>query len=549
MEYRVLARKYRPQTFADLVGQDVLVRTLTNAFATGRIAHAFLLTGIRGIGKTTTARIIARALNCIGADGQGNATIMPCGVCTNCTMIAESRHMDVLEMDAASNTSVEGIRDIINTVQYLPGSARVKVYIIDEVHMLSNSAFNALLKTLEEPPPHVKFIFATTEIRKIPVTILSRCQKFELKRIETEELATHLSNILAKESISAEDEALTLIAESAEGSVRDSLSLLDQAIAHNAGEDGMIRTVTVRDMLGMNDKSQLFNLLEKLCSGEINESLNEFRKLYTAGADPAILIQDLLALVHFITCVKITPSAANDVAFSENERGFAKALAEKLPVSSLTKFWQMLLKGLQETRVAPDAAASAEMTLIRIAHSSDLPSPSDIIRGLRKNEASASSSSGTSPALPSRAPVSLIATSQIAVRPVEQAAYATAPAAIVKTFADVVQMFQEKREPLLYNYLMRHVRLVGFEQGRLELNIDPEVPVDFAGRVGKSLSQWTGVRWTVMLSRERGNETLQVQFDKKSALECEEMKSHPFVANVIEYFPGAEVTKVINQNN
>ncbi|HEU5047945.1 MAG TPA: DNA polymerase III subunit gamma/tau [Rickettsiales bacterium] len=549
MEYRVLARKYRPQTFADLVGQDVLVRTLTNAFATGRIAHAFLLTGIRGIGKTTTARIIARALNCIGTDGQGGPTIEPCGVCTNCTMIAESRHMDVLEMDAASNTSVEGIRDIINTVQYLPGSARVKVYIIDEVHMLSNSAFNALLKTLEEPPPHVKFIFATTELRKIPVTILSRCQKFELKRIETEQLAQHLNNILTKESLAAEPEALTLIANAAEGSARDSLSLLDQAIAHNAGGDNVIRTATVRDMLGMNDKSQLFNLLEKLCSGDIGESLSEFRKLYAGGADPAILLQDLLALVHFVTRIKVTPSAAEDISYSQGEREFAKGLAQKLGVAVLTRFWQMLLKGLQETRVAPDPAASAEMTLIRIAHSSELPSPSDVIRGLRKGEgaAGAGSPAPSAPA-PGRAPVSLITTNQVVSRPVEMPSAAPAPVARLENFAEAVQLFQEKREPLLYNYLMRHVRLVGFEMGRIELNIDVEVPLDFAGRVGKSLSDWTGTRWVVMLSREPGQATLQSQLEEKERREREAIASHPFIAEVLASFPGAEVVKITHQS-
>lgn len=542
MEYRVLARKYRPQTFADLVGQEVLVRTLTNAFATGRIAHAFLLTGIRGIGKTTTARIIARALNCIGTDGQGGLTITPCGVCTNCTMIAESRHVDVLEIDAASNTGVDNIRDIINSVQYLPSSARNKVYIIDEVHMLSTSAFNALLKTLEEPPPHVKFIFATTEIRKIPVTILSRCQKFELRRLETEVLAKHLSNITAKEAIVAEEEALTLIADAAEGSVRDSLSLLDQAIAHNTAEK--ILAAQVRDMLGMNDKSQLFALLEKLCEGNIAASLAEFRKLYTAGADPAVLLQDLLAMVHFITRVKITSDAARDLTFVESERTFAVTLAQKLPISALTKFWQMLLKGLQETRSAPDPAASVEMTLIRIAHSSELPPPSDLIRSIRKGEGAAASGGSAPPPAPSRAPVALISTSQTVMQPV------TAPvpveSIVLATFAEAVELFSTKREAVLYNYLMREVRLIKFEEGRIEMNVAAGVPVDFAGRVGKALTEWTGKRWLVMLSKEAGSEALQIQRDREIALEREAVKSYPLVATVLQYFPGAEVTNIIN---
>jgi len=542
MNYRVLARKYRPQTFADLVGQEALVRTLTNAFASGRIAHAFLLTGIRGIGKTTTARIIARGLNCIGADGQGGPTIAPCGVCTHCKMIAESRHMDVLEMDAASHTGVDDIRDIIGTVQYLPGSARVKVYIIDEVHMLSNNAFNALLKTLEEPPSHVKFIFATTEIRKIPVTILSRCQRFDLRRVETPMLASHLGNVATKEEVKIDEEALTLIANAAEGSVRDGLSLLDQAIAMGADDSGSIRSAGVRDMLGMNDKSQLFGLLEKLLGGDIAETLAEFRKAYAAGADSAMLLQDMLSLTHFITRIHITPEAANDVAFSENERSFASSLARKLTVPTLTKIWQMLLKGLQEVRVAPEPAACAEMVLIRIAHSADLPSPADLVRNMKK-EAPVTPSSSPSPARPVS---SLITTQQVATQPIASPGPAHSP--LPQNFENAVQMFSEKREPLLYNFLMRNVRLVNFEKGRIELNTDAEVPVDFAGRIGKNLTDWTGTRWVVVLSHEAGAEPLQKQRDAADTAKREAVKSHPLVASVLEQFPGAVVTKVTSES-
>jgi len=544
MEYRVLARKYRPQTFADLVGQDVLVRTLTNAFASGRIAHAFLLTGIRGVGKTTTARIIARALNCIGPDGKGNATITPCGVCTHCKMIAESRHMDVLEMDAASHTGVDDIRDLIGTVQYLPSSARTKVYIIDEVHMLSNSAFNALLKTLEEPPAHVKFIFATTEIRKIPVTILSRCQRFDLKRVDTKTLVQHLSKIAALESVTAEEEALTLIADAAEGSVRDALSLFDQAIAHNADDKGPIGASMVRDMLGMNDKSQLFALLEKLFAGKIAETLAEFRGLYAAGADPVMLLQDLLALVHFITRIKLAPESADDIAFSENERNFGRELAQKLPITALTKVWQMLLKGLQEARTAPEPGGATEMVLIRIAHSADLPSPSDLIRTLRKQETqTAPAAGGTSSA--QKPSVSLITTHQIAAQPVMQPSASHAPQP--QTFEGVVQMFNAQREALLYNYLMRDVRLVQFEKGRIELHVSAQVPVDFAGRVGKCLTSWTGQRWVVILSHETGASPLQEQVEAADIKKREAVKSHSLVAAVLEQFPGAEVTKIISK--
>ncbi len=547
MEYRVLARKYRPQTFADLIGQDVLVRTLTNAFATGRVAHAFLLTGIRGIGKTTTARIIARALNCVGPDGQSPMTITPCGVCSNCTMIAESRHMDVLEMDAASHTGVDDIRDLIGTVQYLPSSARFKVYIIDEVHMLSNNAFNALLKTLEEPPPHVKFIFATTEIRKIPVTILSRCQRFDLKRTPVEVLAAHLDNVAAKESVKAESEALTLIANAAEGSVRDGLSLLDQAIAHSDAEAG-IRTEEVRDMLGMGDKSQLFALLRALMGGEVAQMLKEYHTLHGNGADPGMLLQDLLALAHFITRVKLAKEAANDITYSEGERGFAAEMAGKLSIMTLSRLWQMLLKGLQEARIAPNPSASAEMTLIRIAHAADLPPPADLIRTIRSQQGGNAATSGAAPAAPAPrgAPVSLITTQQTVARPAPVAAPVTQTVSMPQTFTEAVAMFEARREGLLHQYLMRQTRLVRFEAGRIEINAS-EVPVDFAGRVGKCLSDWTGQRWLVALSREQGEDTLYAQQEVASKLACEQAASHPLVKAVMEQFPGSTVTKIISK--
>ncbi|MDE3061315.1 MAG: DNA polymerase III subunit gamma/tau, partial [Pseudomonadota bacterium] len=369
-EYRVLARKYRPATFADLIGQEALVRTLTNAIETGRIAHAFLLTGIRGVGKTTTARIIARALNC-----EQGPTISPCGTCANCTMIAEDRHMDVIEMDAASHTGVGDIRELIDTVRYLPGSARYKVYIIDEVHMLSTSAFNALLKTLEEPPPHVKFIFATTEARKIPVTILSRCQRFDLKRVPLETLATHLANICAKEQVQAEEEALKIMAVAAEGSVRDALSLLDQAITR-----GPITAASVRQMLGSADNTATFRLLETLLVGDIAGALAELRRQYADGADPLLIVQDALEVTHLITRVKVTPAALADVSLSEHDRAAAKAMADKLAMPVLTRLWQMWLKGIGEVRMAPMPLAALEMLLVRIAYAAELPTPAEVIR-------------------------------------------------------------------------------------------------------------------------------------------------------------------------
>jgi len=375
--YRVLARKYRPQDFSELVGQDALVRTITNAIREDRIAHAFILTGVRGVGKTTTARIIARSLNCIGADGQGGPTIDPCGVCEHCKAIADSRHVDVLEMDAASRTGVDNMRELLDGVRYLPASARFKIYIIDEVHMLSLQAFNALLKTLEEPPSHVKFIFATTEIRKLPVTVLSRCQRFDLRRVGAELLVAHFGGIIEAEGARAEAEALNLIAGAAEGSVRDGLSLLDQAIAHCGGE---VTAQQVREMLGLADRLRIYDLFEELMRGDVAGALGQLREQYDLGADPEVVLRDLLELTHLLTRLQVAPEAGADPSLSEVERQRAEALAHGLSMPVLARTWQMLLKGLGEVRGAPSALAAAEMILIRIAYSTDLPSPLDAVR-------------------------------------------------------------------------------------------------------------------------------------------------------------------------
>ncbi|MCK6452657.1 MAG: DNA polymerase III subunit gamma/tau, partial [Alphaproteobacteria bacterium] len=377
--YRVLARKYRPSNFAELIGQDAMVRILKNAIATGRIAHAFMLTGVRGVGKTTTARIIARALNCIGPDGKGGPTIDPCGTCANCTAIAEDRHVDVIEMDAASRTGVDNIRDLTDGVRYKPVSARYKVYIVDEVHMLSPAAFNALLKTLEEPPPHVKFVFATTEIRKVPVTVLSRCQRFDLRRVDHETLSAHFAAIAAREGIAIEPAAIALVARAADGSVRDGLSLLDQAIA--LGGD-RIDEARVRDMLGLADRVVVFDLFEQVLRGRLAEALDRLGELYRAGADPAVVIEDLLGLTHWLTRVKLAPEAADRPDVPEAERTRGKAMAEALPMALLTRAWQLLLKGLRETQNAPSPIQAAEMVLVRLAYAADLPSPADLVREL-----------------------------------------------------------------------------------------------------------------------------------------------------------------------
>jgi len=528
MEYRVLARKYRPASFDDLIGQDVLVQTLSNAIKSGRIAHAFLLTGIRGVGKTTTARIIARALNCIGPDGNGGATISPCGVCSNCKMIAEDRHVDILEMDAASHTGVGEIRELIDTVRYLPTSARYKIYIIDEVHMLSTSAFNALLKTLEEPPPHVKFIFATTEARKIPVTILSRCQRFDLKRIDMELLATHLGNIAAKENIGIEEEALKLIAVAAEGSVRDALSLLDQAIART-GEDGGKTSVTaasVRQMIGGADKTATFRLLETILKGEVAEALAEIRSQYQGGADPLLIVQDSLEATHLVTRVKVAQGVLSDVSLSQHDRTAAKALAEKLSMPVLTRLWQMLLKGISEVRVSPSPLAALEMLVVRIAYAAQLPTPAEAIR------------SGSSP-LPNSPPQAGEGIKKPALELVTAQASAT-----VQSFADAVALFEQHRELRKCMHLKQDVRLVRFEPGRIEIRLTAPLARDFASQIAASLSGWTGQPWKVALSEEEGEPSLHEQETARKEQQLQEATAHPLVASVLEQFPGAKLMGV-----
>lgn len=534
MEYRVLARKYRPANFDDLIGQETLVQTLSNAIRTGRIAHAFLLTGIRGIGKTTTARIIARALNCVGVDGQGSATISPCGVCPNCKMIADDRHVDVLEMDAASHTGVNDVREIIETVRYLPTSARYKIYIIDEVHMLSNSAFNALLKTLEEPPPHVKFVFATTEVRKIPVTILSRCQRFDLKRISTEQLAAHLGNIATKESVEADPEALTLLSVAAEGSVRDGLSLLDQAIARNLGDKGVARITlsSVRQMMGSADKTATFRLLETLLSGDTPAALDDLRGQYAAGTDPILLLQDCLEAVHLVTRVKVSPQALNDISLSEHDRAAAQSMASRLSMPVLTRLWQMLLKGLGELRMAPAPLAAFEMLIVRVAYAAQLPTPAEVIR-----------QAGTDVAKPQAAAPSLVKPAAAVPASAEGAELKKNRIAL-PDFRSVVALFEQKREGLKHTYLMRQAHLVAFEQGCITLRLQEGVPRSAIAEMAQSLSEWAGEPWKIILSSEGGDPTLHEQTEARKTQKIEEAAAHPLVGSVMEQFPGAKLVKV-----
>ncbi len=387
--YRVLARKYRPTTFGQLIGQDALVRTLTNAITSGRIAQGYMLTGVRGVGKTTTARLIARALNCIGADGRGGPTPDPCGVCVHCKAIAEDRHVDVLEMDAASRTGIDDIRELLDGVRYRPTSARYKIYIVDEVHMLSEKAFNALLKTLEEPPEHVKFIFATTEIRKVPVTVLSRCQRFDLRRIESTELQKLFAEISTREGAEVEEGALKLIARAADGSARDGLSILDQAISQAGGGNGArkVSEMAVRDMLGLADRALVFDLFDAVMTGDVKKALDLLANQYAAGASPVVVLQDLLELVHWLTRMKVAPDGASDPALAETERTRGVVMAEKLGMPVLTRSWQMLLKGLGEARAAPMPLQAVEMVIVRMAYAAELPTPADAIKSLESGAA------------------------------------------------------------------------------------------------------------------------------------------------------------------
>ncbi len=544
--YRVLARKYRPQDFTGLIGQDALVRTLSNAFSTGRIAHAFMLTGVRGVGKTTTARIIARALNCIGPDGKRTTpTIHPCGVCEPCVAIAESRHVDVQEMDAASRTGIDDVREIIEGVRYAPASARYKVYIIDEVHMLSKQAFNGLLKTLEEPPPHVKFVFATTEIRKVPVTVLSRCQRFDLRRIETGELVTHLETIAQKENVKIARGALALIARAAEGSARDALSLLDQAIAH--GETGEIKVETVRDMLGLADRGRVLDLFEKAMGGKIADALADMNALYDRGADPLAVMQDLLEIVHFLTRVKIAPGAEGFFDGGSGEAKRAAEMASALSVPTLTRAWQMLLKGLVEVRDATRPIAAAEMALIRLAYAADLPPTDKLVRDLIDNggetrTAPSRASATPAPSAPRAAAVVRASSGQAASAPLAAASEESAPT--LRSLEEIAALAQANGAPVLKVFIENDVHLVHLEPGKIEFRPSARAPRTLAGDLAQKLKDWTGARWVVTVARDGGAPTLAEQRRAAKTARLESVMQEPMVRAVLDRFPGAEVVAV-----
>ncbi len=554
--YQVLARKYRPATFADLIGQEAMVRTLKNAFEADRIAQAFIMTGIRGTGKTTTARIIAKGLNCIGPDGDGGPTTDPCGKCEQCTGIMQGRHVDVIEMDAASRTGVGDIREIIESVHYRAASARYKVYIIDEVHMLSTSAFNALLKTLEEPPKHVKFIFATTEIRKVPVTVLSRCQRFDLRRIEPEVMIAHLKSIAALEKAEIADDALALITRAAEGSVRDAMSLLDQAIAHGAGETTADQ---VRSMLGLADRGRVLDLFDMILKGQAADALSELATQYADGADPLAILRDLAEIAHWTSVIKITPQAAEDPTVSPDERDRGRAMAEAVPMRILSRMWQMLLKALEEVAQAPNSMMAAEMAIIRLTHVADLPSPDDLVRKLNdaaphQTRAPAPAPASGGGAAPPNGPAAHMV--QSAPRPAAAAAssgggLSAAPALQSETalahyarFEDVVQLIRRHRDVQLLIEVETTLRLVSYSPGRIEFQPTPSAPPDLAARLSKQLGRWTGVRWALSVASEGGAPTIAEVRDAAELALQEKARQHPLVQAVFDAFPKAKIIKI-----
>ncbi|WP_424965444.1 DNA polymerase III subunit gamma/tau [Dinoroseobacter sp. S375] len=555
--YQVLARKYRPATFADLIGQDAMVRTLRNAFQADRIAQAFMMTGIRGTGKTTTARIIAKGMNCTGPDGAGGPTTDPCGQCDNCRGIMAGQHVDVIEMDGASQTKIDDIRaNVLDSVHYAPASARYKIFIIDEVHMLSTSAFNALLKTLEEPPAHVKFIFATTEIRKVPVTVLSRCQRFDLRRIEPEVMIAHLRRISDLEKAEIAEDALALITRAAEGSVRDAMSLLDQAISHGAGET---TAEQVRAMLGLADRGRVMDLFDLVMRGDAAGALTELSAQYSDGADPMAVLRDLAEVTHWVSVIKITPEAAEDPTVSPDERARGQAAAEALPMRAMTRMWQMLLKALEEVAISPNAMMAAEMAIIRLTHVADLPSPEDLVRKLQNTPVPPGPAGGGAPAPQGgggttarartqqggAAPAGGGVSAQGAAGPaLAMAAPAEDALARYGRFQDVVELIRTRRDVKLLVEIEGGLRLASYSPGRIEFAPTESAPRDLAPRLAQRLQTWTGVRWAVSVVSEADAPTIAETRDAEKLEQEKAALAHPMVAAVFAAFPKAKITEI-----
>lgn len=546
---QVLARKYRPQVFADMIGQEALVQTITNGIAANRLAHAYMLTGIRGVGKTSSARIIAKGLNCIGADGNGSMTPNPCGKCRHCLDIANDAHIDVIEIDAASNTGVDNVREIIEGAKYNPVSARFKIYIIDEVHMLSKQAFNALLKTLEEPPERIKFIFATTEIRKVPITILSRCQRFDLRRIDEKILSDHLAKITLAEGAVAEEEALHLLARAGDGSARDAVSLLDQAITHF---EGNITADKTRQMLGLADRTQLFDLYEAIMRGDMAESLQLLAAQYDCGADPLIMTQDMLELTHWLTRLKIIPDLANDIAVPESERVRGKTMAETLSMSALTTVWQMLLKGVIEIKQADNPLRALEMLVVRLGYAADLPSPAQMIEEIKKNGITTEPRPITilKPAVV-EIPVALAEAKQTQPivnieekKTLPEAEQSVEPLIKIETMADVAKLARDKREMLLAFNIENHIRPIEITSGKLVCSFTDEAPDHLSFTLSQFLTKHTGIKWVVeMREKSVGKTQSEVKAEEKHK-QLEKLKQDDVVASVLSAFKGAKIEQV-----
>ena len=532
----VLARKYRPQVFSDLIGQDALVRTITNAIANNRLAHAYMLTGIRGVGKTSSARIIAKGLNCIGPDGKGGMTPNPCGQCQHCRDIAADSHIDVIEIDAASNTGVDNVREIIEGAKYNPVSARFKIYIIDEVHMLSKQAFNALLKTLEEPPERVKFIFATTEIRKVPITILSRCQRFDLRRLDTDILAQHLEKIATAEQVKFEPEALKLLARAGDGSVRDSLSLMDQAMTQL---DNNLTTEGVRQMLGLADRTSLFDLYEHIMSGDVAKALTTLDTQYESGADPFELTEDLLDLTYWLTRVKVVPETVNDLTVPESERVRGKELAKKLSMTSLTAVWQMLMKGLTEVRSSDSPIKALEMLVIRLAYLSDMPTPIQILDDIKKNGLALRQTTAIEPKI---SPLPTVK-SEIAP-PVVKTDTPPAIDSGLHDWPDLAKLARDKNERLLAFQIEHFIRPISLTPGTISCTLTSDTPRDFCTHLTQFLSRETGMSWVIKTQVSGGGQTLHEKKEAAQNALLSELKQTPTVSAVLTAFSGSKVEKV-----
>ena len=537
-QYVVLARKYRPQTFEDLLGQDALVQTLTNAIKNNRLHHAYILTGIRGVGKTTTARLIARALNCTGLDGKGGPTITPCGACENCKAIAAGRHIDVMELDAASRTGVEDIRELLDGVRYKPVNARYKIYIIDEVHMLSKGAFNALLKTLEEPPAHVKFIFATTEIRKVPVTVLSRCQRFDLQRLSIETLMKLFHKITTAEGLEADEEALQIVARAADGSARDGLSLLDQAIVLG---DGKIKTSTVADMIGLADRSQTLSLFESLVKGNMPSVVGNLKDQYNNGANPVSILQDLIHVTHMLTRAKIVPETIHQEMMSETERALCENLSKALSVGVLSRLWQILLKGLSEVNNAPQPLEALEMVLIRAAYASSLPTPSEILDDVKKN-ASPIAISKNMPAqemltAPEPAPKKITTPELPPKAPLAKASNAPK----FDSVEDLIAYLEAHKQPILLFALKHDVSVTHFEDGLINLVVSDKTAPDFIQNLRRVLFEATQKNWVVEETLGQVGQTIADEEDKKAEENKHNVIQNPLIKAVLDEFKGAKI--------